>query len=96
MTVRASGDEVLLSGDCSAEDAEALLGILIDNPNATIDLTECGSIHTAVAQVLLAARPVIRGVPADPIFADWIVPQVLDAAPETTSRRGGGAHPEQG
>ena len=96
MTVRASGHEVFLSGDCSAEDAEALVGFLIGNPSATIDLTECGSIHTAVAQVLLASRPVIRGVPADPFFAEWIVAQVLDAAPETNSRRGGGAHPEQG
>ena len=96
MTVRYSGHEISLSGDCSAEDAEALLEVLIENPGATIDLTECGSIHTAVAQVLLASRPVIRGVPADPLFAEWIVPQVLDAASETTSRRGEGPHPEQG
>ena len=96
MTVHASGQDVLLSGDCSAEDAEQLLGLLIGNPGATIDLTDCGGLHTAVVQVLLAARPAVRGVPADPLVADWIVPQLLDAVPETTSTRGEGPQPGRG
>lgn len=96
MTVHLSGGDILLSGDCPAEDAEVLLGLLIENPGATIDLAQCGSIHTAVVQVLLADRPAIRGVPADPLIAEWVVPQVLDATSETNSRQGEKPCPKRG
>jgi hypothetical protein len=95
VTVRAFPDGIALEGNCPAEDAEALLGLLIENAGSMVDLAECGSVHTAVAQVLLAARPAIRGVPADPLLADWILPQLLDAAAETNFRLGSGRLPEQ-
>ena len=93
MTVRATRDCVALEGNCPAEDAETLIGLLIENPGTMVDLAECGSVHTAVAQVLIAARPAMRGVPADPLLAEWILPQVLDAATETNSRQGSGRLP---
>lgn len=96
MTVHLSGGDIHLSGDCPAEDAEVLLGLLIENPAATIDFAQCGSIHTAVVQVLLADRPDIRGVPADPLLAEWVVPRLLDAASETNSRRSEKPYPKRG
>lgn len=88
MTVRLSEDGIALMGNCPAEDAEALLELLLEEKNRVIDLSGCGTIHTAVAQVLLAARPLIRGVPGDPLLADWILPQMLDRRAETNFSRG--------
>jgi hypothetical protein len=86
MTVRKVEDAIALSGDCPVEDSEVLLALLIDDPKAIIDLDECGNIHTAVAQVLVAARREIRGVPADRLLADWILPQLLDPTRDSHSR----------
>lgn len=84
MSVRRIEDAVALVGDCSIEDAELLLGLLLDDPAAPIDLQGCGRVHTAVVQVLLAARRPVRGVPGNSLVADWILPQLLDASGEST------------
>ena len=85
MTVRRIGDAIALTGDCPVEDAEVLLGLLVETPAATVDVDGCGRVHTAVAQVLLAARSAVRGVAVNPLLGDWILPQLLDEAGESTS-----------
>lgn len=66
MTIRIDDDATIwLEGDCPNEDAETLLRHLIARPEATIDWRGCGRAHTAVVQVLLAARAGVRGPPAD-------------------------------
>jgi hypothetical protein len=67
MSVTTSTDGViLLRGDCPLEDAEALLRRLSDDPGADVDWSGCGRVHTAVIQVLAAARRRMVGFPTDP------------------------------
>lgn len=64
MTIRKGTDGViLLEGDCLLEEAEELLRHLLVDPRPAVDWRACTAAHTAVIQVLLAARPVLRGPP---------------------------------
>lgn len=75
MTVRVTGaGEVALVGACPSEDAETLLQALLEHPEATVDLRGCDGAHTAVVQVLLAARPPVRGPAAGPFLRQWVEP----------------------
>jgi hypothetical protein len=75
MTVQLSADGVIgLEGICASEDAEALLQYLLASPAAPIDWRACESAHTAVIQVLMAAKPKLLGPPAGPVLRDWLQP----------------------
>ncbi|MCR5874533.1 hypothetical protein LRS10_10350 [Phenylobacterium sp. J426] len=60
MTVRREGDVVWLEGACRVEEAETVVGLLGAGMR-TVDLSRCQALHAAVAQVLLAFRPALRG-----------------------------------
>jgi hypothetical protein len=74
MTARLDGDCIRLEGACPVEDAETLIGLLQQSAGATVDLQECGHLHTAVVQALLAASRPVRGAPADDFVRNWILP----------------------
>ncbi len=75
MTVlRGEDGAIALSGDCSVEDAETLLGLLNATPSAAIDWTLCEGAHTAVIQVLLAAGAVPDGPPLSQLLRDIVEP----------------------
>lgn len=74
MTVRIDADAIHLVGRCSAEDADALLVALQDEPGRTVDLGAAQRLHLAVVQVLLAARPPLRGAPT----SDFLARHLLD------------------
>ena len=75
MTVHMSTDDViLLEGACPSEDAETLLQCLSLHPAARIDWRPCESAHTAVIQVLMAARPRLLGPPAGQVLQEWVAP----------------------
>lgn len=78
MTVRL-GDEsqIVLEGDCPAEDAEILLGRLLALPQATVDWRLCDHTHTAVVQVLLASRATLRGPPRGAFLRDVLEPCLM-------------------
>ena len=57
---------------CTVEDALPLLEFLIANRGAKVDLGPCTNLHTAVLQVLLAARPKITALPQEPFLARWL------------------------
>jgi hypothetical protein len=77
LSVRRVDDQtVALEGVCGAEDAETLLQALLATPGATVDWTACENAHTAVVQVLLAARAEVRG-PANSAFLRDSVEPVL-------------------
>lgn len=80
MSVRLSGGAVRLEGDCPVEDAEALLTLLQENSAATIHINDCGRLHMAVMQVLLAARRPIQGTPGNGFVREWLLPQLLGEA----------------
>jgi hypothetical protein len=75
MTVRAgAGGYIELVGECPSEDAEPLLQLLLARPGTTVDWRECRGAHTAVVQVLMAARPKLLGPAADAGLRDWVEP----------------------
>jgi hypothetical protein len=64
MTINiAANGAVELAGSCPVEDAEVLLQYLLATPEASVDWSACEWAHTAVIQVLLAARIAPSGTP---------------------------------
>ena len=65
MTVRLSADGAIeLDGICSIEDADVLQKHMLTTPGAVVDWRMCTYAHTAVIQILMAFKPVLRGPPA--------------------------------
>ena len=73
MTVVVAGNMVLLTGRCGAEDAETLLVALQDGKVEAVDLSGAQRLHMAVAQILLAARPPIAGVPDNEFLSERLI-----------------------
>ena len=74
MSVTVEEGVIRLSGRCSAEDAESLLVALQEREDPIVDLEDAQKLHMAVAQVLLAARPLVRGAPENAFLADRLLP----------------------
>ncbi|GJD31409.1 hypothetical protein PMNALOAF_2666 [Methylobacterium adhaesivum] len=68
----ASGAKIRLEGICPVEDAETLLALLLDDPQASVDWSACTRLHTAVYQILLSLQPGVVGVCADPFVTRWL------------------------
>jgi hypothetical protein len=69
---RGENGTIILEGDCTVEEAEPLLQMLQDAPHPMLDWTTCSHLHTAVLQVVLAARPALFGPCGDPWVARWV------------------------
>ena len=66
MTVKAAVNGIVaLSGECPSEDAEPLQRYLQADPVPTVEWRTCETLHAAVFQVLLVARPHMVGPPGD-------------------------------
>ncbi|MFV8833645.1 hypothetical protein [Aquisalimonas sp.] len=65
-----------LEGTCTVEEAEELLQWLQANPQGKVNLKECGHLHAAVLQVLMAVRPPLSAEPSDPFLARWVTPAI--------------------
>ena len=77
MTIKLSpAGHVELSGACSSEEGEILLQHLLTTPNKMVDWRGCESAHTAVVQVLMAARPKLLGPPAAVLLEKWVQPML--------------------
>lgn len=63
---------VVLEGKCPVEDAEPLLELLQATPSAALDWRRCSHLHTAVLQVVLAARPALLGSCGDAWIGQWV------------------------
>jgi len=66
---------------CTVEDALPLFEFLNTGEAAEIDLSACTYLHTALLQLLLAARPKVAALPVDRSLARWAA-QLLADAPE--------------
>jgi len=91
MTIRKGADGViLLEGDCPLEEAEELLRHLLVDPRPAVDWRACTAAHTAVIQILLAARPMLRGPPEGEFLRAFIdvVLQSDDHGSNDRDRRG--------
>jgi hypothetical protein len=81
MTVELSTNGmVVLSGDCPHEEAEVLLQHLLAAPGATVDWRDCQTAHTAMIQLLMAARPKLLGPPAGAVLQRWVQPLLAPAS----------------
>jgi len=73
VSVRRDDDGTIkLEGDCPVEDAEPLLQLLQATPTASFEWTRCNRLHTAVLQVILAARPDFPRHCGDPWVQQWV------------------------
>jgi hypothetical protein len=71
---RLESGTIVLEGRCPVEDAETLFQLLQETPEAACDWAQCSRLHTAVLQVLLVARPALRGPCADLWLEQWFQP----------------------
>jgi hypothetical protein len=78
LTVRREADGIIvLEGACPVEDAEPLLQLLQATTEAKCDWSKCTLLHSAVIQVLLAARPALIGPCGDPWIERWLQASLL-------------------
>jgi hypothetical protein len=81
MTIHLSATAIELEGACSSEDAEILLQHLLEAPKLQVDWRACESAHTAVIQVLMAAKPKLLGPPVGSALRDWVEPLLTLLSP---------------
>ena len=74
MPFKLTKSTVTAEESCTVEDAMPLLEHLIIHPAAKIDLRRCTSLHSAVLQVLLAAKPKAVALPHEAFLARWMGP----------------------
>ena len=80
MTVRTVESElIVLEGKCPSEEAEVLLQRLLATPGAIVDLQRCETLHAAVIQVLLTAKPTLQLPPTDTAVGRWLRSVLLPA-----------------
>jgi hypothetical protein len=85
MTVRRGDDGlIVLDGACPVEDAEPLLQLLQTMPAAKVDWRQCGRLHTAVLQLVLASGRAAIGPCGDASVERWLVPKL----PQNEARAG--------
>lgn len=61
MPMDLSETAAVLSGICEVAEAETLLAWLQAHPQGPVDVSGCEHAHTALVQVLIAARPALTG-----------------------------------
>lgn len=77
MTIRFLPDDVIqLEGVCPIEDAEVLLQHLVAHPASAVDWRNCVTAHTAIVQLMMAAKPVLIGPPAGEFLRMWVAPML--------------------
>jgi hypothetical protein len=71
------GAAIILLGNCPVEEAEPLLQLLQATPASYLDWRQCTHLHTAVLQVILAARPQLVGPCGDAWVQRWVMSNAL-------------------
>jgi hypothetical protein len=88
MTVRLDNEGVIiLAGECPVEDAETLLEHLQARRAGPVDWSGCTRLHTAVLQVLMAAKPKLVGECGDEFVRAWAGRRRATACPARIGRR---------
>lgn len=73
MSISYTENKAVFNDTVSAEDAETFLEWVAPLNNASLDMSECLHIHTAVLQVLMAAENInIEKMPEDKLLNDWL------------------------
>jgi hypothetical protein len=71
----------VLAGRCEPEEGDALLEWLRRVESPAADLSGCSDVHTALVQLLLAARVAIIAPPEDPVFGASLQAHLSVSAP---------------
>ena len=78
MTVRLTPDgHIRLEGICPVDDAEPLLRLLSSQKEFSVDWRACEQAHSAVIQLLLAAKRPILGPPANDFLQVSVAPLLV-------------------
>ncbi|CAO3429162.1 hypothetical protein [Azospirillum endophyticum] len=72
MPIRFEKTLAVLDGNCAVEEAESLLDWLKSRKRPRVDLSGCEHLHTAVLQLLIAARPAVVAWPEDALWRRWL------------------------
>jgi hypothetical protein len=70
MPIRFAADHVVLTGVCQVEEADRLRVWLCEHPAAPVSLGGLTYAHTAIVQVLMAARSQVSDWPVDAGLAE--------------------------
>lgn len=72
MAIRYARSQAHFEGRCAVEEALALVEFLRRRPRGKVALAKCTGLHAALLQVILAMRPTVTSLPADPLLAALI------------------------
>lgn len=70
--IRVNEAMVVLEGHCPIEEAETLLEAVQSGGAQGIDVSACRSMHTAILQILLAARLPLHGRVEDAYWQEFL------------------------
>ncbi len=79
MPIRFDPDLARFEAACTAEEALPLAEWLEAAAAPRVDLSACTELHTALLQLLLAARPALAAAPEDAFLARWVGPLLAKA-----------------
>lgn len=76
MPIRYDGAVARFEGACGVEEALPLSDWLLATLDARLDLGACTELHTALLQVLMAAKRPVAAAPEDEFLRRWIAPSL--------------------
>lgn len=74
MPIRFVDDVAVFEGACAVDEAMELAGWLEGREGARVDLGRCTGLHTALLQLLMAARAAVAVEPEDAFLRTWVAP----------------------
>lgn len=79
MPISFGKNAVVLEGECMVEEALPLLEHLQSHPKSKVSMKGCVLAHSAVLQILMAARPVYSSLPEEEFMRRWLAPALKGA-----------------
>lgn len=74
MPIRYEDGLARFEGACAVDEALPLAEWLEAAQAPRVDLAACAELHTALLQLLLAARPAVAAEPEDAFLRRWVAP----------------------
>ncbi|WP_042695107.1 hypothetical protein [Azospirillum sp. B506] len=90
MPIRYDADLARFEAACTAEDALPLAEWLEATAAPRVDLSACTDLHTALLQLLIAAKPAVTAGPEEAFLARWVGPALGCGIPLSPPGRGPG------
>lgn len=81
MPIRFEGETARFDGACTVDEAIPLAEWMEATDAPRVDLGPCTGLHTALLQVLMAARATVAADPEDAFLKAWVAPLLRNARP---------------